>query len=343
MAKDARDARDARIAKNTVSGEVGDLYGDVVGAPTVFGEVNQALAGVGGIGMEGFFVDFLVSDLAPQAIRAENDDRTGSDGHRFFRIVGGHGLSGTKSGGKNVALGMGLGLFRLQQAVFDQTADIGMIASEASDAVTGGEVDAAITDVGVIELAAEDSNGGAGGAHAVKFRMTGRVVLNAAVGDAESLIEPLVRPSLGGLGVDMFNGFDGNAAGFLATLIATHAVGDEQQASLASEGFIVRRLPVCKPVFIILALTTDIGKTGIGNPGPKFHFTSNLQKRGHKTLDYTETMLFANVAMRFFRFSERAAGQGSRLLFVVRLRTTPRVLEFPLTAAQFVVQGFDQV
>src|SRR6202007_2533191 len=84
--------------------------------------------------------------------------------------------------GEDVALGMAFGVLGADQAAFYQPAHVGVIAREAADFVLANQVEAAIADMGEIELMAEQNQSGTGGSHPLKNRMLFGVIQNAGVG-----------------------------------------------------------------------------------------------------------------------------------------------------------------
>ena len=80
-----------------------------------------------------------------------------------------------------MALGVLLGILGADDAAFDQPADVGVIASQAPDAGTTNQIEAAVSDVGKIKLATAHDECGAGGAHAMKGGMLLGKFLNAGV------------------------------------------------------------------------------------------------------------------------------------------------------------------
>jgi hypothetical protein len=138
-----------------------------------------------------------------------------------------HITPGSEGGSEDVALRMGFRILRANNAVLDEAADVGMIASQASEIAITHKVETAISDVGEAELAFDDGERGAGGAHTLKLRMFDGVALNIIVSGLESRSQGLAGVSRKIAIVNVPDGFDGETAGLLAALVSSHAVGDD--------------------------------------------------------------------------------------------------------------------
>src|ERR1700733_14346036 len=110
-------------------------------------------------------------------------------------------------------------IFGADDAALHQPANVRMIASEAQDARAANQVQATVSDVGKIKLAAAENNGGAGGPHALEYRMALGKILNARVGRSQGLNQGGLRIVARGLIIDCANRFNRQAAGFLTALV----------------------------------------------------------------------------------------------------------------------------
>ena len=131
LAQSSTFARPARSAGRNAEHN----HGDVVGTAALQSQSAPALRML----LQEYSISraagkILLTNYAPQSVGAEDQ------GVAFFRS--GIGWSGesrsdlaarTESSGEDMALGMRLGVFGANDAVFDQAADVGMIAREPSD------------------------------------------------------------------------------------------------------------------------------------------------------------------------------------------------------------------
>ena len=177
-----------------------------------------------------------------------------------------HFPSRTERGGENVALGMRLSILGADDAALDQAPNIRMITGEAGDAVFANQINSAITDVGEVELRTDDCDGGAGGAHAVKFRVLGGEELNLLVSGDKGGDERLLGIAGEVAIVDITDGLDGKAAGFLPAFVSAHAIGDDGQAAFAAKVGVRGGLPVSERVFIVGADAADVGQISQFDP-----------------------------------------------------------------------------
>ena len=121
-------------------------------------------------------------------------------------------------------------------------------------------VEATVAHVGEVELATDDGESGAGGAHSVELRMLDRVTLNVLVSRFEGFDESRLRVGVKGVIVDLAHGLDGEAAGFLSPLISPHTVGNDGKAALAQEFLVAVGLPVEIGIFVIATLAAEVGQ-----------------------------------------------------------------------------------
>jgi hypothetical protein len=99
------------------------------------------------------------------------------------------------------------------------------------------------------------------------------VFLDAMMRGLEALEKPAARIPGVAIGVDLFDGLNRDAAGFLATFVSAHAIGHDGQTALPRELRIAGRFPVGVAVFIIFSLAADIAQAGQLNTCPNFHST----------------------------------------------------------------------
>src|SRR4029077_3271665 len=156
----------------------------------------------------------------------------------------------------------------------NQASDIRVIAREARNGFTAHQVEAAIPDVREVEAEIVEGNRSASGAHALQFRMGISVLADAFVSLAETGDQRVLKIARGIVIVNITNGIDREATGFLPTFVATHAVGDQRQPALSLELVVALGLPVRQCVFVILALATHIAQAGHFDSGPNLHHAS---------------------------------------------------------------------
>jgi len=203
-----------------------------------------------------------VADQSPESVGAKQEDVTFFEGDGEIRNVRNDIAAGAQGGGKNVTLRVGLGVFGTNDAALDQTADIRMIAGEAGDGFSANQIEAAIADMGEMELAADDGERGAGGSHAVELGMLLSETLNVLMSRLKGRGERGLRVAVERVVVDAAHGLDREAAGFLSAFVTAHAVGDNGEAALAAEVLVGIGLPVDMGIFVVLALATDVGQAG---------------------------------------------------------------------------------
>src|SRR5882672_10128606 len=162
-------------------------------------------------------------------------------------------------------------VFGTHDAAFHKSAHVRMIASQAQNARAAHQVKAAVANVRKIELAAPQNQGCAGGAHAVEGGMMLCIILNASVRGSKRLDQSSPGIVADGTIIDFANGFNRHAAGFLAALVSSHAVGNYRESSLALEFFVAGRLPIEVGVFIVFALAAYVAKAGHLHSGFHIH------------------------------------------------------------------------
>src|ERR1700690_2958025 len=91
------------------------------------------------------------------------------------------------------------------------------------------QIQAAISDVRIIETAPDQSKRGHGSAHTVQTGILARPLLNTRVSLAEALEQALLRIGLSRLGIDFFDTLDRDAAGKLSAFASAHAVGNHRE------------------------------------------------------------------------------------------------------------------
>src|SRR5450755_5182416 len=167
--------------------------------------------------------------------------------------------AGPERCGKNMTLGMGLGIFGAHDAGLDQPADVGMIPREPFDGIGADQIEATVADMREAELAVDDGQSSTGGPHAVELRMFHGIALNVLVSGVEGLDEGSLRIAAKVVVVDAAHGFDGEAAGFLSAFVAAHAIGNHSETAFAAEVGVGIWLPIEIGIFVISALAADVG------------------------------------------------------------------------------------
>src|SRR4029077_4725670 len=235
-------------------------HGDVVGTAVVEGHGHQLLASFrGGIGLYDAG-QVRVADEAPESVSAKNKDVTLFQGDGVFRNVRRNIAAGAQGSGKNVTLGVRLGVFRADDAALDQSADVRMIAGETGDGLGADQVKATVANVSEIQLAVDDGESGTGGSHAVELRVLHGVTLNVLGSGFEGDDQRTLRIVAKGIVVDVAHGLDGEATGFLPALVTAHAVGDDGETAFAEEFLLGVGLPIDVGILVIGALTADVGE-----------------------------------------------------------------------------------
>ena len=74
---------------------------------------------------------------------------------------------------------------------------------------------------------------------------------------------------------------DRNGAGKLATLVAAHAIGDDDEPALAAELLVAFRLRVAVVVLVVGAMTAHVSKVAQLDAGPDLHPCSCRYRPGH--------------------------------------------------------------
>src|SRR6266567_4923568 len=159
-----------------------------------------------------------------------------------------------------MSLRVRFGIFGADDASLDQATDIRVIAGEAGDAVGANQVEAAVANMGKVEQAIDYRQSSTGGSHAVEFRMVQGEALNILMCGFESRDERALRIAAKGVVIDAAHGFYGQATGLLSALVSTHAVGHDGETALAAEVLVGVGFPVEVGVFVIGALTADVGE-----------------------------------------------------------------------------------
>ena len=180
---------------------------------------------------------------------------------------------------KNVALRVRLGVFRAHDTVFNQPADIRMIARQARYIVSANKIKTAIADVREAEFPIDDREGGTRRPHAVKFRMLDSVALNGVVCSLERGVQDGLRISVEVAIVEIADGFHREAAGFLPAFVASHAVGDDRETSFAAKFGVGFGFPIEKGVFVVRALEAHIGQAGGFDSWLRFTVNRHIEMR----------------------------------------------------------------
>src|SRR5579872_1908208 len=143
-----------------------------------------------------------------------------------------------------MALRVSLGVFRAHDSVFNEASHVGMIASQAGCAVAADQVETAISDMREGKLTADDGQSGTCRTHAAEVRVFDCIALDRLVRG----LQPRTQNQLWITGeiviINVAYGLDRKAAGFLASLVTAHAVGDNSQPAFTSELVFSLRLPI---------------------------------------------------------------------------------------------------
>jgi hypothetical protein len=128
--------------------------------------------------------------------------------------------------------------------------------------------------MGEVKIKVIEGKCGAGGAHAMKFRVSVGVFADAFVRGSKSFEEGI--PGIIGrfLAVDVLNRLNRESTGFLSAFIATHPVSHHGESSLPLKLVVSFRLPVGGRVLIVGTLAADIRQAGHLNSWPNFHYAS---------------------------------------------------------------------
>src|ERR1041384_1216574 len=147
---------------------------------------------------------------------------------------------------------MGDGFFGADDSLFDQAPYIGLVAGQRENFGIAGEIEAAVAYVGIIKIVANYCYGSAGCAHAVQFGMFFGVLFDALMRGAECCYQYRLDVTFTTICVNLFNGLNGQVAGFLSAFVAAHAVSNADQAALALKGLFAGGFPVGVGIFVIL-------------------------------------------------------------------------------------------
>src|SRR5579883_1750169 len=252
----------AGSAASAVRGGAEDVQGDVVGASAFPGEADQLGASGVGLKFAHDFQNFVLVDQAPEAIGAEHEHVPVFKDHGAGRRFGVDLAACAEGGGEDVALGMAFSLVGVKDAGLDQAADVGMVAGEAGNGASANQVEPAVTDVRHVEAVVVERERGASGAHAVELGVGFGVAADAGVGFLKPFQERGAGVPGGVVVINVLDGLDGEAAGFLAAFVSTHPVGDEGQSSLLLESLVTLGLPVGKRILIVFALAAHVAQAG---------------------------------------------------------------------------------
>src|SRR5208283_2247442 len=87
----------------------------------------------------------------------------------------------------------------------------------------------------------------------------------------------------GSLGKNFLDGLNRDAAGFLSTFVAAHAVGHDRQSALAREFLVVGGLPVSVLIFVVFSLAANVAHACQFNSRTYSHHTSRAAFEQLKT------------------------------------------------------------
>src|SRR5215475_1359566 len=119
---------------------------------------------------------------------------------------------------------------------------------------------------------------GASRTHALQFRMSVSVLADPLMGPLEATDQCVLDVSRRVAVVDVADGIDREATGFLPAFVAAHAIGDQRQSAFLQKLIFALRLPVGEGVFVIFTLAAYVAKTGHLDSGANLHQTSQERK-----------------------------------------------------------------
>src|SRR5258708_15693019 len=112
-----------------------------------------------------------------------------------------------------------------------------MIAREPRNVRPADTVQATVPDMCEVKLRPYDGQGGTRRSHPMKLRMFLRIALYIFVCRLKSSHQSCLRIVGKTIVVHVAHRLDREATGFLSTFVATHAIGNDRQAALASQIF----------------------------------------------------------------------------------------------------------
>jgi hypothetical protein len=202
----------------------------------------------------------LVHEVA-QTVTAEEEPVTGREGARLEDIDGDAEFT-AQGAGDDVAPRVVGRLLIGQDAGSALFLDQRMVRGQLVSPPFADQVGPAVAHVGYEHLAAAHYSGGDRGAHAILVRAADALVVDAPVGlldgDPEAGTDVTVAVTV----VGFLGHLRGDAAGDLASLVPTDAVGDDIEEPFGSDqvrGEILRR--ATPGVFVVLTLNTSVGET----------------------------------------------------------------------------------
>jgi hypothetical protein len=92
----------------------------------------------------------------------------------------------------------------------------------------------------------------------MKLWMLKGIALNRVMSRLKCSAESLLRVALKLAIVHVTDGLDGETAGFLSAIVATHAVGDDGEPTLATKIGVRLRFPIQVGVFVVFALESNV-------------------------------------------------------------------------------------
>ena len=110
---------------------------------------------------------------------------------------------------------------------------------------------------------------GAGGTHALQFRMFVRIAPDPIMSFQKPFHESSTWIGRRLMPVDLEHSFNREPAGFLSPFITTHAVGNHGESAYALEIALRLRLPIGQGILIVLAPAAHIGLVRDFDTGPR--------------------------------------------------------------------------
>jgi hypothetical protein len=173
-----------------------------------------------------------------------------------------------------VTLRVPFGFIRVENAGFDQSSNVGMVASKARDGIVSHQIKPAVAYMNEVRLKIVERQSGTGCAHAVKFRMRVCELANSFMCLAKAIEKGIPRVTGRITIVDISDGFYGQSTGFLAALVSPHPVSHQSESTFLVKLIVALWLPVTERVLVILALAADIAQAGDLNSWSNWHSTS---------------------------------------------------------------------
>ena len=234
---------------------------DVVATAGGVGRVDEGQRGGGGVVgvLEQDALDDVVGHLVDEAVAAQHEPVGADDRHRP-RVDADERLD-AEGAGDDVAARVGAGLLARDRTLGDELLHEAVVDRHLAEAVVAQHVAARVADVRDREHLAvvrvvDDGDGGDGGAHAGLVEVLDRRVVDLDVRLVDRRHEVVAGAQRVG-GQAGIEPVDRHLARDLTGEVATHAVGDDEQARADVE--------------VVLVLGADLALVGSGSPAQRRH------------------------------------------------------------------------